>query len=137
MQFDINYVAVLVAAISNMVVGSLWYGPVFGSYWMKLNNFTPESMKTMHLKPAHAMVGGAVTALLMSYVLAHVAQAFGAVGIMGALQLAFWVWLGFVLVTLAESFLWEGKTYKLLVLNGARSIVTLVVMASIIVLWPW
>lgn len=135
MVFDINYLAVLVAAIANMAVGSLWYGPVFGKMWMKYMGFTHESIKSMPLKPWQAMIGGFVTALLLSYVLAHVAIAFGAKGVMGALQLAFYIWLGFTATTLAESFLWEGKPLGLFMLNASRSIVTLAVMSLILVLW--
>ena len=34
---DVNYLAVLVAAIINMVIGSIWYSPSmgFGKSWMK------------------------------------------------------------------------------------------------------
>ncbi|MEK7530990.1 MAG: DUF1761 domain-containing protein [Patescibacteria group bacterium] len=136
-MIDINYLAVIAAAVGNMIVGSLWYGPVFGKYWMRLNGFTPESMNAMHLKVWQAMIGGAITALLMAFVLSHVAIAFMAADLMGALQLAFWMWLGFTAVTIAEGFLWEGRSFELFVLNAARSLVTLLIMASIIVLWPW
>lgn len=34
-----------VAALIPMVVGSVWYGPLFGKAWMKTNGFTEESLK--------------------------------------------------------------------------------------------
>ncbi len=135
MDIAINYWAILAAVIANMAIGTLWYGPVFGSYWMKLAGLTKEGMRTMALKPWQAILGGAVTAFLLAYVLAHVANAFQASDVTGALTLAFWVWIGFTAVTLAEPFLWEGKPYQLFALNAARSLLTLVVMSLIIVLW--
>jgi hypothetical protein len=45
MEFHVNYLAVVLAAISAMVIGSLWYGPILGKQWMKLNKFTVEDVK--------------------------------------------------------------------------------------------
>lgn len=135
MNIAINYWAVLVAALANMVVGSLWYGPLFGKLWMKLAGLTKESIKSMGLTMAQAMTGGLATSLLMAYVLAHFAGRWAAMGAAGAWQLAFWIWLGFVATTQAGSFLWEAKPFKLFILNAANSLVSLFAMALILVLW--
>lgn len=135
MDITINYLAVLVAAIVNMVVGSLWYGPVFGKTWMGLMGFTPESMKNMKLSAMQAMALGFVTSLIMAYVLAHFVFMSGAIDAGGALTLAFWIWLGFMLTTAASSFLWEGKPFKLFVLNAAEQFVALLLMTLVITLW--
>lgn len=43
---EINFYAVLVAALTPLVVGSLWYSPLlFGKAWMKENNLTEEDLK--------------------------------------------------------------------------------------------
>lgn len=44
MQPHFNYLAILIGAIAAFIVGSLWYGPLFGKKWMKLNNFTNEDL---------------------------------------------------------------------------------------------
>lgn len=135
MEISINYVAVLVAAIMNMVVGMLWYGPMFGRMWKGLMGYTDESMKSMKMTAKQAMVGGFITALLMAYVLAHFVFIAGVVDIGGAFQLAFWLWLGFMVPLLASSFLWEGKPMKLFVLNAAQYLVSLFLMAVAFVLF--
>jgi hypothetical protein len=40
MEFHVNFIAVIAATVSAMVIGSLWYGPILGKQWMKENNFT-------------------------------------------------------------------------------------------------
>jgi len=35
----------LIAALVPMIVGFVWYGPLFGKSWMRVNNFTEESLK--------------------------------------------------------------------------------------------
>jgi hypothetical protein len=140
MQISINYWAVLVAAIANIVVGSLWYGPIFGKQWKKLMGFSDSDMRSMKMTPTQAYVGGLVTALIMAYVLAHDAAAwagfYGGAGTFAfAFQLAFWIWLGYVATTQVGSVLWEGKPWKLFWLNTFQSLVSFIVMASILVFW--
>jgi len=39
---SINYIAVILATLSSMAVGAIWYTPrVFGKLWMRLTGVTP------------------------------------------------------------------------------------------------
>lgn len=143
-EISINYLAVILAAVANMAVGMIWYGPLFGRQWMTLMSLTPESMKEMKNKmtPAKAIAGGLVTAFIMAYVLAHDAFVWGAFfgeavnPAVFALQLAFWIWLGYVATVQVGAVLWEGKPWKLFFLNAAYSLVSLMAMALILTLVP-
>src|SRR5688572_33505508 len=43
----INYLAVLVAALSTFILGGLWYSPLlFGKAWMRANNFAEDDLQT-------------------------------------------------------------------------------------------
>ncbi|EJG00344.1 MULTISPECIES: DUF1761 domain-containing protein [Flavobacterium] len=43
---QINFVALFIAAIVTLVTGFIWYSPkVFGTIWMKENNFTQEELR--------------------------------------------------------------------------------------------
>lgn len=137
MQIPINYYAVAGAALANMIVGMLWYGPVFGKQWRGLMGFTEADMRNMPLTAAQAITGGAVTALIMSYILAAEAQAWSAfMGESGTLffasMLAFWPWLGFVMPIQAGSWLWEGKSFKLFAFNATESLVAMLAMALVL-----
>ena len=59
----INFWAVLVAALSSFVIGSLWYGPLFGKTWMKLNGLTDENLKEGLSIPAIMGINYAATVL--------------------------------------------------------------------------
>ena len=41
----INYGAVVGAAVASMILGSLWYGPLFGKPWMAAMGFTKDAME--------------------------------------------------------------------------------------------
>ena len=132
---DINYLAVLVAAIASMALGFLWYGPLFGSQWKKLMNFTDKSMKAVKLTPAQAMAGGFTTTLIMSYILAHfVDYTQSATFVDGAIA-GIWLWLGFIATVQLGSVLWEGKPVKLYVINTLHYLAALVVMGGILAVW--
>lgn len=140
MEIPINYFAVVVAAVSAMVWGFLWYGPVFGKIWIKEMGWTPESIEAAKKKGmAKQYVLQAVGALVMAYVMAHVfvfastyTQTFGLVG---GLMVGFWNWLGFVAPVTLGAVLWEGKSWKLWALNAGYYLVVLCTMGVILSLW--
>src|SRR5947207_3505777 len=101
MEFQINYMAVVAAAVVNMVLGFLWYGPLFGKPWMKMMNFTEEHMKAAQAKGmGKSYVVMTIGALLMSWILAHAivfATGFLAIsGAMAGIWIGFLNWLGFI-----------------------------------------
>src|SRR3989344_920593 len=114
----VNYLAVLAATVAAYAVGALWHSPVgFGAYWMRLMGFTQDSMRTMPLTAAQAMTVGFVVMLVQAFVLAYLMVLIGIDSISLALQLGAWVWLGFLAPTLANGWLWEGKSLKLFAFN--------------------
>jgi Protein of unknown function (DUF1761) len=136
----INYLAVLAAAIANMVIGSIWYGPLFGKIWMQLSGITPEKIdaskaKGMGKSYSIAFVGS----LVMSYVLAHALVFAGAYfkmsGMPAGLMSGFWNWLGFVAPVTLGAVLWEGKPWKLWVLMNGYYLVSLLIMGLILSVW--
>ncbi|RJQ33979.1 DUF1761 domain-containing protein [Candidatus Parcubacteria bacterium] len=141
----INYVAVLVAAVAAMVLGYVWYGPLFGKQWMAFMGMTPETMEKMKNDPAgkNKMYFGYgaqfVGALVMAYVLAHslvFASAYMNVsGAIGGLQAGFWSWLGFVAPTTMGMVLWEGKPWTLWMIVAGYWLVNLLLMGVIMGAW--
>lgn len=136
MDVDVNYLAVFFAAVSSMVVGSIWYSPdVFGKQWMKMTghkadpNFPKSKMAWMY---GTVFVASLVTA----YVLAHVTflsnQFLGGDFLMSALSTAFWLWLGLTAARVYTHDTFEGRRKKLTLLTVSHELVTLLVMALII-----
>lgn len=132
---NVNLVHVLVAAIAAFALGALWYGPLFGKTWMKLAGVTPQKTKSMKKSMMKSMAGGFILTLLSSYILAHFVKYVSAASIGDASQLAFWLWLGFVVPVEAGVVLWEGKQFKLFAVCALHSLVSLALMASIIAAW--
>jgi hypothetical protein len=132
---EINLLAVLVAAIASFAIGALWYGPVFGRVWMGMMGFTHDSIRSMPMTPAKAMTIGAIVQLVTAYVLAHFVVALNVSGAAGALELAGWIWLGFIATGAIGAYLWEGKPFKLFLFNAAHALVALSVASLILTFW--
>jgi len=135
---NINYLAVLVAAIAAIVIGSLWYSPIlFGNIWMKLSGITKEKMEKDKKKGGMTKlyVVQIVASLVMACVLANLIALLGLTGVVGGIQIAFLVWVGFVLPLLIGNVLWEGKSWALYLLNITYNLVNLIVMGIILAVW--
>lgn len=136
MDVSVNYLAVLLAALATMVVGSIWYAKgVFGRTWgrlAKVDMTGPVKRGELVWLLGTTFVASLVTA----YVLAHVAflsnQFFKNGFLQDALATGFWLWLGFVATRFYVHDAFEGRRKKLTVLNAAHELVTILVMAAVI-----
>lgn len=132
----INYLAVLGGALANMVLGFIWYGPLFGKEWVKLMGFSEAKMNEMKKKGMEKMYAFVfVGSLVTAYVLAHFVDYTGASSATSGMETGFWTWLGFVATTQLSGFLWEGKPFKLYALNIGYNLVSLTVMGAILAIW--
>lgn len=135
MGISLNFWAILAASIVYMVIGALWYGPLFGKQWRRLMGFSDAEMKTMPLTPWQAMGVALISALVMAYVLGRFAFVWGALDTVSALELAFWAWLGFLVPAQLGIVLWQGKSWTLFLLNAVQALIAIAAMAVILVRW--
>ena len=134
----INYLAILLCGVAAMVLGFLWYGPIFGKEWSKMVGMTKEKMDKA--KGAMPKTYGLmfISSLVMAYALAHFIwyAAPGTVTLLIGVKTAVWGWLGFVATYAFSKFLFnaEDKPWMLLVIDTGYYLVLLVLMGAIIAL---
>ncbi|MGB1049844.1 MAG: DUF1761 domain-containing protein [Rhodothermales bacterium] len=135
---EVNYLAVFVASLIPMVVGSLWYGPLFGQKWMGMIGKTEEELRA-DFNPAKTYGITWVFAFIMAYVMAHVLgtwnDAYGSKGWMAGVQAGFWLWLGFVLTIGYQRVAFENVSTGLWGLNTLYNLVTLMAMGILLSVW--
>ncbi len=134
MDVEINWVAVLLAAVVNMVIGGVWYAPkVFGDTWSKIVGLKESDMKQ---DAAKAMTGAAVLAVVAAYVLAHLsyvsADFFDTSFLSASLSTAFWLWLGVGFTTLLTQGLFERRPLTWTLITAGNLLVALLAMAWVI-----
>jgi hypothetical protein len=133
----INYWSVLASAIASMVIGSIWYGPIFGKKFMQvmgMDKRSPEEVATMQKSMMKLYVLQFIGSMVMFFVLAWYINVNGSANIHSGMLNAFLLWLGFVVPLSLSNALWGGKT-TLFWLNIGNMLVTLLAAGAIIGAW--
>ena len=129
---EVNYLAVVVAAISNFILGGLWYSAVlFGKPWMAASGMTEEKAREGNM--ARIFGVAFVLELLAAFVLALFIGA-GA-GLHFGLLAGFHVGLFWVGGGLGVIYLFEQRPLKLWLVNAGYMTVAFTIMGAIIGVW--
>lgn len=131
---ETNYIAVVLATLSSMVIGSIWYTPrVFGNYWMKKAGITPSGNAKDALRPILVTV---LVSFITSWVLAGAAYIsydfYGGSFLVNSVVTGIVLWGGFTAARFITHDAFDGRPTGLTVLNVAHEFVTILVMALII-----
>ncbi|MGK9147637.1 DUF1761 domain-containing protein [Plantibacter flavus] len=134
----INFWAVLIATASSMVVGSIWYTPkVFGNYWMRAAKVTPSGDAKDAIKPILVTV---LVSFITAWVLAGAVflswSFYDGSFLVNALGTGLVLWAGFTAARFITHDAFDGRPTGLTVLNVAHELVTILLMALIIGVWP-
>lgn len=140
MGVEVNFLAVILAAVAQMALGFLWYGPLFGKPWMKMKGFANKSKEETAEMQKKMMPYYGVTfvlALVTAYVLAHVMflsqNFFDYSSVVTGLMSGFWMWLGFMLPVQAGAIIFsENRNWKLLSIDTTYQLVALLVMGLVL-----
>ncbi len=158
---EVNYLAILAATFSTLVVGFIWYNPkVFGTIWMRESGMTEEKAKGANMFKVFGLT------ILFSLFIAFIMQTlvihqFGALGMIGAdpsvakpsyeafmndygdayrtfkhgALHGFMAGLFLALPVLGVNSLYERKSWKYILINGGYWIVSFTIMGAILCGW--
>ncbi len=135
---EINYWAVILATLSTMIVGTVWYTPkVFGDRWAKLAGVDMN-------RPGASAVIPIVVTVFVSFLSAWVLAGATTIAwhfyegsyLWAAVLTGIILWAGFTAARFITHDAFEGRPTNLTVINIAHELVTVVVMAIIIGVWP-
>jgi hypothetical protein len=130
---DVTLVPLIIAAVAYIAVGYGWYHPrIFGDAWMRMSNISPEAIEAGKKRMPLTLIVALIAGIVVGYVLDWFGIAWGVYDWAGAVELAIWIWVGFVAPVLLGSVLWERRPVKLFCINAGYWLVTLVVMSLII-----
>lgn len=126
---ELNYTAVILAAVINMVLGYVWYArKVFGNAWM-----ADLGKKSMELKnPGQGYALMVLASLVIAYTLAKLVGYADAVGFGEGMMLGLLAGVGLVATTEAANCLYEGRPSRLFLINAGYPVVSFALMAGVI-----
>lgn len=114
--FDVNWLAILLAAMLGFVVGGIWYGPVMGKKWLGAVGLREEDIENANMGKIY---GGAFGfSLIASWTLAHVDQTYGQLSLPIMILTAFGVAIGFIVPAIGTNYLFSQKGKSLFFIDA-------------------
>lgn len=160
---EINFIAILVAAASTLVVGAVWYSPLlFANVWMKESGLTEDQLKKGNLLKIFGLtfIFSIMIAVILLMLTVH---QFGALGMIGGPEFVatanpsyaafmadygtafrtfkhgalhgFISGLFFAFPLIAINGLFERKSWKYIFIHAGYWIVSLTIMGAIVCGW--
>ena len=105
----------LVGAVGSMVIGLVWYGPLFGKKWAEIIGFkmpSKEEAKAMQKQMMPLYLLNFLASFIMFFGLGFFAAFIGRLTIPGSLIYAVFIWAAFVMPVEAGAAIWSGKSRK-------------------------
>ncbi|MEO6396022.1 MAG: DUF1761 domain-containing protein [Devosia sp.] len=129
----VNWLAIIVATLASMALGFGWYA-LLAKQWVAALGRQP-------MQPGDAGMGNSPTPfiwsalmqLVMAYFLALLtAKVFGATNVGNAVQLGFWLWLGFVLTSMITNHRYQQSKWSLTIIDAGYMLGVLLVQGVVI-----
>ena len=126
-----NYLAVLAAGVAGFVFGALYY-TALAKPWMAAIGKTEEEIKA-NMSPVPYVIAG-IAQLVIAFMLAGVIGHLGTdmTTVRNSLITAFFIWLGFVLTTMAVNHAFQGAKRSLTVIDSGHWLGVLLVQGLVI-----
>ncbi len=141
MAVIINWWAILVTMIISVVLGQLWFGPVFGKAWMKSvgiampESMTPDVKKKMMRGYVSVLIGSFFMNLALAHSLIFSSSYTQTTGLTAGFMTGFWNWLGFIAPVTIGAVIWENRPWKYWSITAGYYLVLLLINGAIFALW--
>jgi hypothetical protein len=136
---EINLWAVLVCGIVSMIVGFIWFGPLFGRKWTEIIGATEadlEARKEMQNRAMPLYFVSFALSLFQAYVLAHFIKGWQDAS---AYETSIWIWAAFIIPTVAAGAMWNNDSKRIswarFLINAGYYLVLFIIFALILSLW--
>jgi uncharacterized protein DUF1761 len=131
---QVNWLAVLVAALAYFFLGAIWYSALFRNAWIKatgVNMNDPNGRKGF----AGIMITSFITILVTSIGLALLITRVQSGGWMTGVKIGLIAGVCFSAATICNSYLYEKRPIALSTINSLYNIVGCVIAGIIIAIW--
>lgn len=138
-MIEVNYAAVAVCGVLAMLVGAIWYGPLFGKKWLEVIKANPadlERRKEMQKGAMKLYLIQFILTLLEVYILAYLIETNV---LLSPVTLTLLVWFGFLVPTIAGTAMWNNDNAKVgwtrFLIQSGYQLVIFVIFGFILTWW--
>lgn len=128
---DINWLAVLLAAVSAFALGALWYGPLFGKMWMQLTGMTEEKAREANMP----LIFGMAFLLELAAAMALAMLIGQGADLTLAVAAAIAVGLFWVATSIGVIYLFERRSLRHWMIDAGYHVFAFAIMGVIIGVW--
>ncbi len=131
---EVNWIAIVVAAVASFLLGGLWYSPaLFGKAWQREVGLTDEQMKNSNMVKIFGLT--LVLSLLAAWMFRDLSRAAPVAGTRLRRRLLRGPVLGRDRAS-ASNYLFERKSLKLFLINGGYHTLQFTIIGGVISLLP-
>jgi hypothetical protein len=127
----INYLAIVVAAVAAFVLSTAWYI----GFAKQRAQLSPAAAADMRRPQPAKMVLEIARNIVLAYVLAYFVTRLGVTSWPAAIKLALLAWIGFPVLLLTGSVMWENVPWKLGAIHAGDWLLKLLVMVMVLSRW--
>ncbi len=133
-EMDFSLVGIIVATVVGMIVGAMWYGPVFGKKWMSMEGVSEEyvndksNMGLLYGVAALASLTQAVAIALLKSLLTY-----GTEEVLSLVGLVALLWVFLYLLPQLNNALFANRGWRIVLLNTGQNFVLLIIQALILI----
>jgi Protein of unknown function (DUF1761) len=133
-----SYLGVLVAAIAGFAFGAAWY-TALGRQWMAARGLTAAEATARTGRSPLPFIVSFIALLIMAWmlsgILVHLARGGTAMSLRSGLVSGFFLWLGFVITTMAVNHAFQGERRMLTLIDGGHWLGVLLIQGAILGWW--
>jgi Protein of unknown function (DUF1761) len=137
MIFSVNIWAVLASTVVSMIIGSLWYGPLFGKKYMlakDMDTWSKEKQNKMKKAMPVTFIAQFIANVIMFYVFAVIVSGLNQNSLVGGIKVGLLIWAGLIVPLKLGDELWGGKMI-LFWLGAGSMLITMLAAGAIIGGW--
>lgn len=135
LETNVNFLAVFVCAIIAMAISYFWYSPfLLGKMWLDSMEKTEEEVRK-EIKPLKTYGISFIAYLILAYSLSRIMVYVNATTITEGIRIGFLCWFGFTLTIMTINALLEGKSLRLVLIDGGYHLIIFLVFGIVIGAW--
>jgi uncharacterized protein DUF1761 len=128
----VNFLALGLVSVVAFVASSLWYSPVlFGRPFLELSGIDASP----HPNAVKALCE-LIRTFVLAYVIAHFVLLLKVAEWKGAIRLGLWLWVGFPVILLTGSMLWQNVPWQLAAIHSGDWLIKLILIPVTLAVWP-
>lgn len=131
---DVSWLAIVIGTIGYQVLGAVWYGPLFGSTWVKAMGYenTEDIHKSENPTTGYILttIGSLIAVIALGILLAWVDASAWSEGLIVGLLIG----IGFVATTGLQAVPFENRPWTIYFLNAGYNVVALAGAGALLII---